>query len=101
MTLSGTPLSCAHDEYVRRNVNQVTFGNPRSAQTGNTERRSTLLGESGFPKREQKTKSSIEVNFVAARHADNKSRAKSHSGITRLPAFVFGELKTPSYTASL
>ena len=48
-TLAGTPLSCAQDEYVRLNVSHVARCSVAASQAGHTHRRSTLLGEMGFP----------------------------------------------------
>jgi len=47
-TLPGTPRSCDHDEYVRRNVNQVARGSPSRLHAGKIERRSTLFGASAL-----------------------------------------------------
>lgn len=47
-TLAGTPLSCAQDEYVRRNVSQDTFGSS-SALAAATMGFSTLFGEIDLP----------------------------------------------------
>ena len=48
-TLAGTPLSCAHDEYVRLNVSHVARGRSAASQAGQTHRRKTLFGEIGLP----------------------------------------------------
>src|SRR3972149_2739957 len=53
---SGTPLSCAQEQYVRRNVSQVVRGSLNSSQAENTHRRKMLFGEIGFPDRVQKIK---------------------------------------------
>jgi hypothetical protein len=48
-TLAGTPLSCAHDEYVRRNVNHVTRGKSAASHAGQTHCLKTLFGGIGLP----------------------------------------------------
>ncbi len=50
---SGTPLSCAQEQYVRRNVSHVVCGSFKPSQAGNTQRK-MLFGEIGFPDRVQK-----------------------------------------------
>lgn len=49
MTLPGTPLSCDHDEYVRRNVSHVARDRFNASQAGKIARLRTLFGEIGCP----------------------------------------------------
>ena len=57
-TLAGTPLSCAHEEYVRRNVNHVPFS--AATHAGRSDEVSTLFGEIGLPDAVEKTSSSVD-----------------------------------------
>jgi hypothetical protein len=56
-TLAGTPLSCAHEEYVRLNVNHVARERSAALHAGQIHRRKTLLGEIGLPETVEKTSS--------------------------------------------
>ena len=49
VTFPGTPFSCDHDEYVRRNVNHVAFGSPNRSHAEKIAHRSTLVGRMGVP----------------------------------------------------
>ena len=68
-TFAGTPLSCAHDEYVRLNVNHVTRGRSPASHAGQTHRVKTLFGEIGLPDTAQKISLWAAVLFVRAFHA--------------------------------
>ena len=48
-TFGGTPLACAQDEYVRRNVSHVARCRPAAWQAGQIHVRSILFGEIGLP----------------------------------------------------
>jgi hypothetical protein len=95
-TLPGTPLSCAHDEYVRRNVSQLACGTPAALQAGSTIRRNTLLGEMDPPVRVENTRRSGSGVSTCCRHVWRTWTAAVESGMIRLPASVFGVPKTPS-----
>jgi hypothetical protein len=56
-TLAGTPLSCAHEEYVRLNVNHVARGRSAASHAGQIHRLNTLLGAIGLPDTVAKTSS--------------------------------------------
>src|SRR5580765_3278561 len=89
ITLPGTPLSCDHDEYVRRNVSQVVLGSPSVLHAGKMDRRNTLLGESGVPLCVENTSASGSAFCLRAFHSSTSSRAAVESGIWRDPASVF------------
>ena len=62
--LAGDALSCAHGQYVRRNVNQFARGISSAAQAGNTHRRSTLFGAMGLPDHVAKISASASVRLA-------------------------------------
>jgi hypothetical protein len=67
-TLPGTPLSCDHDEYVRRNVSQW-FSAAQGARTpGKIARRRTLFGDFGIAVRVENTNRSGSA-FVSGRQS--------------------------------
>ena len=95
-TLAGTPLSCAHDEYVRLNVSHVARGRSAASQAGQTHRRKTLFGEIGLPDTVEKISSWAAVLFVRAFHTSSNRSAGSGKGMVRRLAIVFGSSNTPS-----
>ena len=80
-TLAGTPLSCAHDEYVRLNVNHVTRGRSAASHAGQTHRVKTLFGEIGLPDTVEKISSWAAVRFVRAFHPASNRSAASGKGM--------------------
>src|SRR3954469_14310186 len=100
MTFPGTPLSCAHEEYVRRSVSHVTRGRPAATHAGQIARRNTLLGEIGLPEPVAKIRSSGPVRVDRACQACSRFIAASGNGMVRRLAVVFGSSNTPSYTAA-
>jgi hypothetical protein len=84
-TLPGTPLLCANDEYVRRNVNQLHCGMPSAAHAGSTCRFRMLFGKMGFPDRVENTSASSSVTFAIAFQSAMHPTAAFESGIVRAP----------------
>src|SRR5262249_51604046 len=95
-TFGGTPLSWAHDEYVRRNVSQVARPKLAASPAGHTHVRRTLFGEIGFPETVQKIRSSAAVRRARVRHSSSSCTAVSDNGRARTLADVLGVSNVPS-----
>ena|SRR5919106_793694 len=95
-TLGGTPLSCAQEEYVSRNVSHVARCSPAAWQAGQTQVRSTLFGEIGLPETVANMRSFGPVRRARARQSPINSSAVSDNGIGRTLASVLGSSKVPS-----
>src|SRR5262249_45442865 len=95
-TFGGTPFSCAHDEYVRRNVSHVARRSPAAWQAGQTQVRSTLFGEMGLPETVENMRSASIVRRARPRQSPTNWSAASDNGIGRIPGSVLGSSNVPS-----
>ena len=93
--LAGDTFSCAHDEYVRRNVSLEIFGNP-SPLAATTMCFRTLFDEIDLPDHVAKTSASGSTGVTRRCHVSMSCVAATASGTGRSPASVLGVPKIPS-----
>jgi hypothetical protein len=95
-TFGGIPLSCAQDEYVRRNVSHVARRSPAACQAGQIHVRSTLFGEMDLPEPVANMRSSGPVRRARPRQSTSNCSAVSDNGIGLTLASVLGSSNVPS-----